>query len=456
VVVRTVTRERTHRTGLQRGLLVGLCTLAACIPDAGNKAPGAPTGFCVRPQALCTPDPGAPPVDCATAEAGLEFAPFMIADFEHLDKDPNGNPAYVGPYMYSYTDATAQVFANGDNGTQFPAGFTPVAETASLCSSDDANHPNHHVLHVSGGPFLGWGGGLGVAMEHINQSDGGYSLGLCDPVQYDFCPPSGSDDVVAITTLDMSNWDGVAVWARRGPDSQPLLRVLVGNKYVDEDVSFLEYGEDPTRPRYCERVRECDCVNGKACNYWNGGGSDVGTAFATGYYCGDPAADPIPGTISGNGVQATNSCNATQCNQPYPAYATMYPDFSRCNKPIDPVKCPDATLSPPMGTDPQFYNRPCTPHAFRNGGQGSYCFDPARDPPPAESDQQCGDYWTFPLHLTTEWQLFLVPFTTMYQQGWAKRWPFFDTSSVSVVRLTWDAGWIDYWIDNLRFYRVRR
>jgi hypothetical protein len=44
----------------------------------------------------------------------------------------------------------------------------------------------------------------------------------------------------------------------------------------------------------------------------------------------------------------------------------------------------------------------------------------------------------------------------MLQQGWAKRWQFFDTSSVSVVRLTWDAGWIDYWIDNLRFYRVRR
>jgi hypothetical protein len=44
----------------------------------------------------------------------------------------------------------------------------------------------------------------------------------------------------------------------------------------------------------------------------------------------------------------------------------------------------------------------------------------------------------------------------MLQQGWAKRWQFFDTSSVSTVRLTWDAGWIDYWIDNLRFYRVRR
>jgi len=444
VVVRTVTREKPQRAELQRGLLVGLCMLAACIPDAGNQTPAAPAGFCVRPPAQCTPDVGAPTVDCAAAEAGLEFFPFPIADFE----EANGANQFIGQFMYSYTDATAQVYANND-GTQAPVGYEPMATATNVCNTDTQNH----VLHVSGGPFLGWGGGMGVAMEHLNQD-----LGLCPygvPSQYDFCPPAEADDVVGITTLDVSQWDGVAVWARRGPDSQPLLRVLVGNKYVDEDVSFLEYGEDPTKPRYCERVRECDCVNGKACDYWSGGGG-AGTAFTTGYYCGDPAADPAPGTISGNGVQATNSCNATQCNQPYPAYATMYPDFSRCDEPIDPVLCPDPTLSPTTGTDPQFYKRPCTPYAFRTGTQGSYCFDPASDPPPAEPDQQCGDYWTFPLHLSTDWQLFLVPFTTMYQQGWAKRWPFFDISSVSVVRLTWDVGWVDYWIDNLRFYRVKQ
>jgi len=40
-----------------------------------------------------------------------------------------------------------------------------------------------------------------------------------------------------------------------------------------------------------------------------------GAGFVSGYYCGDPASDPLPGTISGAGVQATNSCNITQCNQ---------------------------------------------------------------------------------------------------------------------------------------------
>jgi hypothetical protein len=449
-----MTLAKGHRIGFQCVLPAALCALAACIPNAGSQTPAAQTGFCVRPTDVCTPDLGAPAVDCAAAEEGIEFAPFMIADFEDLGSDPNGNSSSVGQYMYSYTDATTQIYANGDGGTQFPVGFTPVAETASLCSSDSANH----ALHISGGPFLGWGGGVGVAMEHMSQKDGAYGLGLClvgVPTGYDFCPLYTGDDVVAKTTLDMSQWDGVSVWARRGPDSQPLLRVLVGNKYVDEDVSFLQYSADSTKPRYCERVRECDCVNGKDCDYW--GGSDAGAlltpggnasvAFSPGYYCGNPAQDPVPGTISGNGVQATNACNFTQCNQPYPAYATMNPRTTTSTATV-------ATVWP--GTDPPFFGRPCTPYAFRSGAQESLCWDPSTDPPPAESDQQCGDYWTFPVHLTTEWQLFLVPFTTMYQQGWAKRWPFFDVSSVSVVRLTWDAGWVDYWIDNLRFYRVRR
>jgi hypothetical protein len=421
VVVSAVKREKPYRAELQRGLLAGLCALAACIPNAGPLPPVPPPG----PIGTGASDPGWRTVDCAAAEAGLEFAPFTIADFEQQRTNSSNAREYFGHYMYSYTDATAQVYANGD-GTQAPVGYEPIAASANVCNSDTHNH----VLHVTGGPgpYLGWGGGIGVAMQHLSQDAGLCPWGM--PPQYDFCPPTDEGDAVSTTTLDMSKWDGVAVWARRGPDSQPLLRVLVGNKYTDDDISFLQYGADPKTKRYCERSRECACINGKACTFWDTGAS---ATFKPGYYCGDPAADPQPGTISGNGVQGTNSCNITRCNEPYPAYPNSY-----------------------GGVDPQFYGRPCTPYAFRGGGQSSYCFDPATDQPPAESDQGCGDYWTFPLHLTTEWQLFLVPFTTMTQQGWAKRWSFFDIKSVSVVRLTWDAGWIDYWIDNLRFYRVRR
>ena len=72
---------------------------------------------------------------------------------------------------------------------------------------------------------------------------------------------------------------------------------------------------------------------------------------------------------------------------------------------------------------------------------------------PAETTEQCGDHWTRVVNLSNEWQFYTVPFNTMAQQGWAKRSPGLDPSSISVIRFTWDGGWIDYWIDDVRIYR---
>ncbi len=44
----------------------------------------------------------------------------------------------------------------------------------------------------------------------------------------------------------------------------------------------------------------------------------------------------------------------------------------------------------------------------------------------------------------------------MFQQGWAKQAPNFDLTSISVVRFTWDVGYIDYYIDDVKFYRDAR
>jgi hypothetical protein len=145
-------------------------------------------------------------------------------------------------------------------------------------------------------------------------------------------------------------------------------------------------------------------------------------------------------STAASGQLATNTCNLTRCNEAYAAH-------------------------PEAGGDPQFAGRQCRPFTYRTGVSSSFCYDPAGttpaggrapDPPPAETDQQCGDHWTHPIHVTTDWQLFLVPFSSMFQQGWAKRFPTFDLKSVSMVRLTWDAGPVDFYVDNWRFYRVAR
>jgi hypothetical protein len=380
-----------------------------CIPTA---PPG--TGANVAPEVRLG--------DCENAEQNVEFAPFMVADFE----------AGTATYLYSYVDNTATVD---------PRGYQPPTEAGQHCQSD----PGSGVFHLTGGPFLGWGGGMGIALQHISAA---LCTGASPP---DYCVPPGPQPGVNGSILDLSKWDGVALWARRGPNSQPLLRVVVGNKYTDDDVSYLMYNDDATTPRYCERVKECGCVNHLPCDFYPQ--SVAGVVNGGGFYCGTPGIVAGPDiTAPGAGQLATNKCDITRCDDPYPAY----PDVA----------------------DGAFAGRKCRPYTYVSGLTSSFCFDPdglppdpgdpnavpprpARrgrdpDPPPAETDRQCGDHWTYPLHLTTDWRLYLVPFTWMYQQGFAKRFTFFDLKSLSVVRLTWDAGNVDYYVDNLRFYRVKR
>ena len=382
----------------------------ACIPTAPVPTGGVPfaPSFEVRLG------------DCATAEQGLEFAPFMMSDFETTK---NASGQLVAQYMYTYTDNTS---------TLTPSGYQQVVEPGKHCSDD----PGNSVYHEIGGPFLGWGGGMGVAMQHI------VAANCAAPPVPDYCIPAGAQPDVTGLYLDASQWDGVAVWARRGAGGQPLLRVLVGNKYTDDDVSFTMYNDDPAQPRYCERVRECACINGLPCLFSpdSDNGGPMGVVPGGGLYCG------TPGVVNGSDIvasssdhpQDTNTCGTTRCNDPYPAYPNIGVDNAH-----------------PFGSDPEFANRPCRPFTYRSGVTSSFCYSD-NDPLPAQTDQQCGDHWTYPLDLTTDWQLYLVPFTWMYQQGFAKRFTFFDLKSVSVVRFTWDAGPVDFYVDNWRFYRVKR
>jgi hypothetical protein len=389
--------------------------LSACIPTASSSGGGA------------VPLPIA---NCALAEENLEFAPFMIADFEQ-GVSRNGGATYIGAqYMYSYTDGT---------GKALPQGYQPPAIGEDRCGND----PSNHVLRMTGGPFLGWGGGMGVGLMHLVQErvstgpTGQLQNGLCPnsvadrrrPDRPSYCSPNTFPEEVTGAALNASEWDGVAFWARRGPNSQPLLRVLVGNKDTDDDIAYLMYAGDPTRRLYCERVRDCACpYQDRDCTLYHTLPPEspaVCNSFVPDqYYCGAPCTTPSS-FDTGN-----NFCRESACDAPYAAY-------------------------PDRGPDPQFAGQSCLPFTYRSGVTTNLCQGPTGKAP-AETDQQCGDHFTFPLHLTTDWQLYLVPFAEMSQQGFAKKAQTFDLTTVSVVRLTWDAGYIDYYVDNLRFYRAKR
>jgi len=415
----------------------GICdNVTICTPD--------PLGVC---QHSCTPDPGPRLVNCAMAEQNFEFRDVPIWTFEEDIAPLNPDePLAIGMYSYTDNSTTIKTFTQPGNppSQRIPKTWQPRTATLPRCS--DKPNDKNHAIHIQGGPFLSWGGGVGIGMKNVLQNGGPSVVGTVP---------------VADAMRDFSEFEGVSFWARRGPDSQVGFRVLVGDKYTDDDISYLMYKDNPSAPRFCERVRECACLNHKTCApvdlmRANGGrGIPQNDAIPSGcvnsldlrdneqtmMFCGTPEVISGAGDQSSGGSQC-NTCEGsgvgpgivTKCNEKWPAY----PD--------------DAAPGGPMGSDIQFYGKPCSPHTMRNGIFSSWCFDPATERP-AETTEQCGDHWTNVVNLSSEWQFYTVPFNSLLQQGWAKRSAKLDTTAISVLRFTWDGGYVDFWIDQVSFYR---
>lgn len=388
----------------------------------------------------CYSDPTPEPVDCEKAEKDLEFLALPIWDFE-------GGSA---SNLYTYDDKTTDFLT--------PSDFQPPTISMQRCIGGDETG----VLHIQGGPFTEWGGGMGRHLkclnalpagligrlkitarddQLLNRSCSGNEPGACtaeraannDPVFQSACPErdkqvlEAQDPAVAEEeefmvgmTLDLSDWDGISFWARRSNNSQPGIRLALGDKYTDDDLNYLQYHINPDDERFCERKEECGCRNlSKPCTF-----AGTNAIYDNDeYYCLDPD-NPEP-------LDEATPCGTWACNDQFPAFSGH--DFS--------------------GFDAQFYGKPCTPFALRGGIVESYCYDPETDPTPVEGTDQCGDHWLLPVLLSTEWRLYKVPFTSLHQQGWAKESFSIDLTSAAVVRFTWGTGWIDYYIDDVRVYR---
>ena len=131
---------------------------------------------------------------------------------------------------------------------------------------------------------------------------------------------------------------------------------------------------------------------------------------------------PVDVMAAGDTQHDTNTCGTTRCDDPYPAYPNIGMDDTH-----------------PFGSDPNSPNWPCGPFTYRSGITSSFCYG-ENDPDRAQSDQQCGDHWTYPLRLTTDWQLFLALFDLDVRAGLREAFHVLDLKSVSVARFTWDAA----------------
>ena len=415
---------------------MGLAVLAA-LACSSNKnhderaaVATARPAYCVD---QCLPDPAPQPVDCAAIEEHDTYEYMPIWDFEYVTL-PMGPPEQWQPPtatgLYIYDDQSVcqhRDVCDDRHSFRFPTqGYEPPTAQIARCGGQAT-----HALHIWGGPFLSWGGGFGRRLT------GSAAVPCVD------CPDE-KDPEFPNETLNLSEWEGFSFWARRGPDGQAGVRIGIGDKYTDDDLSFVSYVRDPSRPRHCERNKECGCRS-KPC-------SDDGTGA---FYCYDPAVDPPPSLVGGK--ETYDLCGVSACNAPYDAFPNVLTDVCQNN----PANCRTCSENPQScsgaggGRDPQFYGKACTPFDFRGSITGSYCFNPGQDPNPFEGTDLCGDLWVKAVNLSTEWQFYRVPFDELLQQGWAKESHFLDLVAASMIRFTFDRGWIDYWIDDVSFYRKK-
>jgi hypothetical protein len=270
------------------------------------------------------------------------------------------------------------------------------------------------------------------------------------PPGSDFCPqppaPGATLDPVGLPAdlmrfaqapphryWDLSAYDGVTLWARVGPDGEDGISVALQDKHTSDALNR----ENQT---FCRRIKTCtpDCLNGAPCT-----ALDPQSPLPT-YRCFHPSLVPQPSDPT---LPFDPLLGITQ-----PAELEL----------VYPVCGPSACRSPDYYYDPDFDNRKvapngpplteCKPYEFSGVQAFNYCY--GSEPPPTESER-CGDGWVASIHLTTDWKIYVIPFSEFRQVGFGKQAPYMDLHSIYEVAFEFPVGFVDLYVDNVTFYRNR-
>jgi len=358
-------------------------------------------GECLQRARFCEPDPGSRQVDC---------------------EKQIGNYVYEWAWDITTENKARATYFYDDNTTSFlvPAKDMwepvpdPVIEDPSLVCGLT------HAVRFKGGPFTEYGGGFGQSF--VTSANPAANMNL---------PPSPEfpgDGITELGAYDLRDWDGVALWVRRGPTGQASLRVGITERNSAEDlnVTWIEPGMTaPAHPeqesRYCERFRLCGCAAGTPCSPAPSGAATI---------CWDPEADPDP-YLADDGVTVVKP--------------TVCGDY-RCDEP---------NLSLVAGvSDARINDRSCNVAYTSDGLTASFCYNPGVDPNPPAKRERCGNPYSRPISTSTDWQLIRVPFSELRQAEEAYVADEIDLASVKQLIFTFTTGWIDFWVANVGFYRA--
>lgn len=345
----------------------------------------------------CLPDPGSKAVDCGKEEAGFQY-------------EWAWNWARDGKALatYTYDDNTPRVLL-----PERP-GWEPLGDDINVCGLTKA-------VRFRGGPYTEYGGGFGTSFVTAAAGNGRArmpNLPASPEFPQDETEPFGG-------AYDLREWEGIAIWVRRGPNGQSTLRVGLTERNSAEDLNAsavvgteVKFAE--REGRYCQRYRLCGCPADSPC-------TEIGTNAAI---CWDPAlGDPKMAPV-------------------------VDENFHVIVRPLCGVaRCKEANTSLLSGTDAKFGDRSCNEAYTSDGLTASYCYNPETDPTPPAKRERCGNPFSRPINVGLDWQLIRVPFTELRQADEADVALDLDLASVKQLVFTHTTGWVDFWIANIGFYR---
>lgn len=366
-----------------------------------------------------TPDPGSrvrfdTPAEREQACAGLSG--LELSSWHH-DFEPFGIASVgVAPFFAVYDDKTEGSWHAPEDGA-FYSEFGAKRDSSiwGLAADTIQNGPscdggaNNWALHVRGGRFNYFGGGA----EH--------PLSLDCPTQQEACDllVDAVGDERPDKAFNVSSYDGIAFWARRGPDGSSGMMLLLQDKYTSDRLARTSQTGSPG-VGYCQRIKQCypTCADGASC---------VPVRF------GDDAADVhrcVP-----EGVDPASSLMEKALLQ------KLYP-------PCGQSACAPPTYDP----DVDYTETQCKPYNFTGLEENYWCFG---DEPPAPPQERCGDGFVSNVSLSTDWTFYKIPFDRFQQVGFGKKAPPNDVPQKTLysIAFLFSVGYADFYVDNLSFYR---
>ncbi len=359
--------------------------------------------------ASCIQDPGS----TTTVEELAE----MQKDTEFAWMWPDAGP---GLATYTYDDNTTRFHVPTmvkSMASDLPGGWEPKFYDASFLGVGPALS-----ARFKGGPFTEYGGGFGQSFRTITAGS------THPPLEAALSQEFPGDANGANGAYDLSGWTGLAVYVRRGPTGQSTMRIGITERNSAEDLNSGALNIPEPVPgivegKYCKRWRLCGCSGGTPCSLYETGADGVGI-----YRCFDPAYGRPP---AGFDPLDYPTCGTTRCNEPN--VSTFVPGST--------------------GPDPLFNGKSCSQAVQSDGRSDWFCYNPGSDPTPPAKRERCNNPYSRAFTVTTDWQIIKIPFTDLRQADEADVANDMDLKSVKQIAITYGAGWLDFWVANLGFYR---